>query len=126
MLRSAMMALRSACQLPSLMLRSCKKTFQAAISTPRLAVSGLRLPNDALPGHSTTDVGASNGDVGALVSVNNASTVRDTATDGCSIGSIDTSIIDIGASNIGSTNDAGASGNDVDALIRVGDAFDSP
>ena len=61
---------------------------------PRLAVSGLRLPNDALPGHSTADVGASNGDVGALVSVNNASTVRDTATDGSSIGSIDTSIID--------------------------------
>ncbi len=82
------------------MLRSCKQTFQAAISTPRLAVSGLRLPNDALPGHSTADVGASNGDVGALVSVNNALTVRYTATDGSSIGGIDTSIIDDSSTSI--------------------------
>jgi hypothetical protein len=93
-LRSAMMTLQSACQLPSLMLRSCKKTFQAAISMPRLTISGLHLPNGALPRHSTTDIRASNGDAGALVTVTNPSTVHDTATDGSSIGSIDTSIID--------------------------------
>jgi len=60
-------------RLPVLILRSVMGTFRSAMSVPRLSTSGLRLPGDASPDHtSAVDAGASGNDVDALIRVGDA------------------------------------------------------